>query len=401
MAASISWLDHDSKARERAMRLLSFFNEKEARDELGISAIRDSISDQLFPGTSTIQTRLRYMFFIPWLFTQLEERDTAASSFAAEARKMEIDLSGAISPDSDGGVIGSDAGADLKRLPSSVYWAGLGNWGLRKYANGREQYFQQIGRIVAKRRVQRKRQHELDQDDLAIGQTWHPGLLKLIPEGFPSVAGLQLTHDESAFLLDRWRQAQPHSLMTWLALDAAKHGMIDKAEFIWLHRRYGDFPERLRKLVDQAKLFAALVRGAALLYNLQLAELLGNDKWVSNHTSALDEWIDQDLPKLAQWSPDTMWPQVKGHGHLITEKTEIFVHAWHRIATASGDALALSGKARSLIQSRERALKGPRSRFANRNALNQWGGASGIRRLEYRWPIAQHFLEEWFKGMHA
>ena len=41
------------------------FQEKESRDELGLGSVRDSFADQLFPGTSTIQTRLRYTLFVP------------------------------------------------------------------------------------------------------------------------------------------------------------------------------------------------------------------------------------------------------------------------------------------------------------------------------------------------
>ena len=44
-----------------------FFRIKESRDELGLGAIRASFADALFPGTSTIQTRLRYMLFVPWV----------------------------------------------------------------------------------------------------------------------------------------------------------------------------------------------------------------------------------------------------------------------------------------------------------------------------------------------
>jgi len=62
-SASLTWLDHDPAAAERSLQLLSSLKEKEARDEFGIGAIRDAISDQLFPGVSTIQTRLRYFLF--------------------------------------------------------------------------------------------------------------------------------------------------------------------------------------------------------------------------------------------------------------------------------------------------------------------------------------------------
>ncbi len=75
--SSLAWIDFDEAERQRAQRIMALFQERESRDELGLGAIRDSIADHLFPGTSTIQTRLRYMLFIPWLFRMLEGRDDA------------------------------------------------------------------------------------------------------------------------------------------------------------------------------------------------------------------------------------------------------------------------------------------------------------------------------------
>jgi len=84
MSSVLAWIDHDSKARERTLRILSLFQEKEkeSRDELGLGSVRDSFADQLFPGTSTIQTRLRYMLFVPWIYHSLEEKRLPVESFA-------------------------------------------------------------------------------------------------------------------------------------------------------------------------------------------------------------------------------------------------------------------------------------------------------------------------------
>lgn len=57
MASTLVWLDHVKNAQDAALRLLAQFKEKESRDELSLGAIRDSFAGQLFPGTSTIQTR--------------------------------------------------------------------------------------------------------------------------------------------------------------------------------------------------------------------------------------------------------------------------------------------------------------------------------------------------------
>ena len=76
---------------------MALFQERETRDELGLGSIRDSIADHLFPRTSTIQTRLRYMLFIPWLFQMLEGSVAGPDQLAAEARALENRLANALS----------------------------------------------------------------------------------------------------------------------------------------------------------------------------------------------------------------------------------------------------------------------------------------------------------------
>jgi hypothetical protein len=206
--SELSWLDHDAAAAERSMRLLSMFQERESRDELGIGGIRDSIADQLFPGTSTIQTRLRYVFFIPWLFARLDERHTKATAFLAASREAESRLLAALLQNestSAPGIIGREAGSTLKRMPSSVYWAGLGSWGIRRADLSMQQYFGQADlRDIARRSRRRRDDDEWSEAD-SSGEVWHPQLMKLRPVDFPESAVLSLTRPESELLLDLWR----------------------------------------------------------------------------------------------------------------------------------------------------------------------------------------------------
>ena len=87
MPSTLSWIDYDQTARERTLRILSLFHERDSRDELGLGGIRDSFADQFFPGTSTIQTRLRYMLFIPWIYKRLEEKTNLPSGFRRSSGK--------------------------------------------------------------------------------------------------------------------------------------------------------------------------------------------------------------------------------------------------------------------------------------------------------------------------
>jgi hypothetical protein len=85
-----------------------------------MGGIRDSIADHVFPGASTIQTRLRYMLFIPRLFQMLEGSSIGTDEFANEARALENRLANALKTGGESkGIIGRDAGADLNSLLES------------------------------------------------------------------------------------------------------------------------------------------------------------------------------------------------------------------------------------------------------------------------------------------
>jgi len=71
----LAWIDFDPEERRRAQTLIDLFKQPEARDELGLGTIRDGLADLLFPGTSTIQTRIRYMLFVPWIYRELAGLD--------------------------------------------------------------------------------------------------------------------------------------------------------------------------------------------------------------------------------------------------------------------------------------------------------------------------------------
>lgn len=381
--------------------MLSFFKEREARDELGIGGMRDAIADQLFPGTSTIQTRLRYVFFIPWLFGQLEQKQTSASGYPSAAHQAENRLLAALianEPLTATGVIGREALGDLKRLPSSVYWAALGSWGMRNADETRQQYFAQADRRRALRGARRRREDGDVHDGDATAQAWDLQALKLCPDTFPDGAHLALTRGEAELLLDRWNGTQKDSLLTWLAMHFRHQDVMPEADSIWAHPQFADFPDWIQKLIVDGRRLDALTRGAAFLYNLQLAQLEKREEVIVDYRARLALWVAQELPDCADWQLDDFWPRVLAKGHTISGKTKDFIKTWRDLAIAGGCAGDGTTSARELIAERERDLKGSRSRFTNPAARKQWGGAAGTSPLTYRWPIANALLQEWHAG---
>ena len=61
MDATLTWLDLTASDRDKMRRVLDLFNEQGTLDGLSLGSLRDALSDGLFPGTSDLQTRLRYV----------------------------------------------------------------------------------------------------------------------------------------------------------------------------------------------------------------------------------------------------------------------------------------------------------------------------------------------------
>jgi len=85
------------------------------------------------------------MLFVPWIYHSLEEKRLPAESFSIQADKLERDLvQPLMDSDDQACVFGKTAGKRLKRLPSSVYWVGLGVWGIRITPFSQDEYHRRI-----------------------------------------------------------------------------------------------------------------------------------------------------------------------------------------------------------------------------------------------------------------
>ena len=386
--SSLAWIDFDEAERQRAQRIMALFQERESRDELGLGAIRDSIADHLFPGTSTIQTRLRYMLFIPWLFRMLEGRDVPESQLRTEARALEIRLADALKRGGEtNGVIGRDAGPRLQRLPSSVYWAGLGAWGIRLFPGSTDSLF------VSLRGIKRWQRPSNDEDAAASSPgraIWIPSL-PTAPKDLLDQSAFGLTIDEAQFIIDRLIASQPATLLTFLARES-----IDaECDYIWTHPHLAAFPAPARRLIRHGEIFSGVMHGATLLYNLALSELRGRDDWAADYREQIASWVAElDRSTLNGWSLDEFWTAVEHPAHSIRPAAKRFVMQWLELVADGAGKIASTPAARQLVEERERRLKTTQSRYTNHAVRDRWAGASGVARLSFRWSQAKSHLRD-------
>ena len=237
-------------------------------------------------------------------------------------------------------------------------------------------------------------------DDINIDQrkaalSWHPRL-PAPPDTFPEEVDFALSREEAEFIRDRIQVSCANSLLSFLSLNcepADTHAP-------WEHPDYSSFSDEHKEILTHARLFSEAMHGAALFYNIQLAQLRDHEDLISEHQASFDEWTE-DLPlqEVRSWSIDRLWELTIGHGHTITPQTRTFIQQWIELTRKSPKDLLSSTEAMNLIKRREMKLKGTRSRFRNQRALEQWGGYSGVGKLVYRWPNVKVLLNDLYQGM--
>lgn len=401
MTSTLTWLDYSERDRRRALDVIDLFRETGTVDELGLAGVQNSFSDLFFPGTGTIQTRACYFLLIPWMFLRLEGSRVSSSEVWARARREELNLSRRLGAGNDEwGVFGRRAGDALKRLPSEVYWSGLGSWGICTFPGHKWAYFRSLDGFYGRGARFRSMPRDLEGRS-APPSNWHPHLPKP-PSGFPKAnIAVALRREDARYLKERILARHPESLLAVLA------GRADPEDLNvtrpWELAGHAEVTPTLRQHLHDARFFAVCMQGAALVYNLMLAEKRQHEKWQEKHRGNLADWADKvDAldPALGDWTPDGVWRSVRAQGQSLGYPTQEFVERWVEILKRRGPrVVADSAKARTLVRDREVQLKRSRARLTNPRRLELWGGASGTWLMGYRWGSAKRILKDIFDGL--
>ena len=262
-ASSLGWLDFDAAAAERVATLLRSLQEPATLDVLGLGPVRDAFSQMLHPGTSYIHTRLRYFMFLPWIFQRLEADRVRPGDFFRRLRDDEARLIDCLRHLGPGqGVIGYRANRNLKRMPSSIYWGALWDWGLRRLPLDLGGYAQ---RAAAFGRHQAAR----DDDGNVTDQThsmWAP-LLSPPDDFLQANIGFELRRKKAQDLVDNIRYRHPQTLLASLC---AKPGIAAHCTYPW-DIPESAVPEPVAETLHHARCFSELTTGPQHTYNILVA----------------------------------------------------------------------------------------------------------------------------------
>jgi len=371
--SALGWVSFGRAEADAVQTLIGALSASEARDELGLGAIRDGFSDLLFPGTSTIQTRLRYFLFLPQLFRRL---DLNKGDRLAGLRRAEADfiarMLGQTQADTKF-LIGAEAGARLKRMPSAVYWTGLGAWGVRRPALARVGIGQVLERMAHGEDCWSDAPEIADDDD----------------------RGFALTGEEAEWIADRCASLRRGgTLLGHLMPRARDLAAITELEAVL---SIPELPPEIRRQLDHALAFADTMHGASLLYNLMLARHFAPTGAATEaddgYRASLETWHKSHRSPIATTAEALIEPLMEDRGlvgftpNILTFR---FINDW--IATMTNP---FGQEAQSLIARREVQMKGvsrARLRFSPQDYV--WSGNSGGQRMAFRWPLVRRYLDD-------
>jgi hypothetical protein len=402
MASSIAWIDTSPDEQRRIRELIKLFAQPESRDELGMGQVRDSLSDLLFPGTSTLHTRARYFVLIPWCFQHVTAR-RRGRDVAAHVKRAERELVESLRRDGASGIIGARVGAQVKNLPSTLYWSALVSYGILTRDLNPDQLTGSISGL------------DPDADEAAARprHEWHPRVPKA-PSGFPrslddgiALGGLELRPAEASWLRERMVENARDSLLEHLLLADEPPGAISRAP--WEDPLCVAVEGGPRHVMEHARALSLLVQGAALVYNVLIAEAYeaaGFDRVrepVAKHSAAFEEWLDRadELGNLRAWDSEEFWSLVDNPRiSVVTRRFVDTVAVFVRDGTARTVVDDPGSPLRALVADRERFIKGGQSRLGvNRKLLGAWGGSSGADEIVFRWGQVRRIVTDVHEGL--
>ncbi len=388
LTSSLGWIYFSQADRDRVGTILDMLRPEGMVDELGLSTMRDALANVMFPGISTIQTRAKYFFIIPYIIWDyqhlpLKNRKEKSASQYLQQREYEImwDLADKYREVERSGVIGATKKRrePIVRLPSTIYWGGLSTYGIIDTQGlSSEAYLKQTFRRHLSILLSEREGDDTPADDpdaayeqsLSIRVTpypnWHIDLQ------------LDLTRDEAEILRSRIIDKVGQRLVGQMLQDEALWRCFSAAGSFQDFARAAQslsLTKEVRNDLVQAHDFSTLMYGAHCMYNLTLQHKAYDNHY---HEEIWNTWV-AELPDrmidFNNFNPEHLFRCAT----TTRETTAHFVRAWWKEAQNGFPSI---NQLQEMIISQEAFAKGHKARL-------QWNKLDDV--MEEKWIGLDHF----------
>jgi hypothetical protein len=411
--SGLGWVDFSSEHREKVKSVIDLLSTPGVIDELGIGVIRDSFSDSLFPGISTIQTRAKYFLTVPRIFRDYEKlplnqrRRRKLATYLRDHENLCMEAMVAnYKGDSAHQIIGASfvgKKGEVQRKPSSVYWTGIRQFGLictnlslqgfcQKFANPD----QPLRDLV--QGTDKTKGDDPDAEEQANETINTPDY----DDDWINSLTIQLSQEEASFLSHQIETRARLSLIGQILLDSnLRHKFLDLPSE-WNFTTFADeapflnrLPDDLQRVIAAARDFWQLMYGAHIRYNCQIQQKCGTKQLQSEFEERWDDW-KAGLASFPweRWDTGFLWQLTKLHSRQVNDYTIEFVESWiegiHWTATTK--------KLDSIVTRQERLNKKARARLhpTADTSESEW---VGIGDLNYRLNVARMIIRDIDAGL--
>ncbi|MBN1820750.1 MAG: hypothetical protein JW833_08535 [Prolixibacteraceae bacterium] len=401
--ASIGWIDFSTTDRNRVGSILDLLRPEGMVDELGMGTMRDGLANQLFPGISTIQTRAKYFFIIPYILYDYQklkpaQRKGKTPSRYLEEQEYEImwNLADKYRHEDGSGVIGITKKRPEKivRRPSAIYWNGLYTYQFIDTSGlGVEGFLQQTVNPNLDSLLSSFMEGDdavNDDADAEYENTFH---LRIPPKlNWNENLTLDLEQDEAELFMDRILSISKNKLIAELLINEDLWSLFQQAgnfqQFALAASSLGTLPASIRDLLILAHDFSALMHGAHITYNCLLQKMVFD---LDYYTGEWETWLENIQTNMIDY--DNFNPEVLfSYSPTTRSSSEQFVREWWKQTRLGFPDL---NKRNDLVKKQEAMVKRSKARLLyNKTDEVREGKWMGLKHFEYRFGQGRTILTD-------
>jgi len=409
--AEIGWIDFSPADREKVGTVLELLRPEGMVDELGIGVIRDALANQLFPGISTIQTRAKYFFIVPYIlyeYQSLSPQQKKNKSAIKYLDDREHEIMWKLAEDyhhEDGhGVIGitKKKPQRIMRRPSEIYWNGIYRFNLMDTGGlGVNAFLKMRSGNSLQGLISNIKQSDDGSGDDADADYDNMFRIKINPQNnWSEGLTLNLTEDEADILRSRIIDLCKDSLIAELLKNKSLNELFIEfdnfMDFAKAAITLRDIKPQVKATLILAHDFSELMYGPHLAYNIFLQKL----KYKKNYfVDEWDEWLsnlNKTMINYDGFNPHLYF--LHPYAESAKDFTKNFiVRFWEFIQSRMKNVKEIE----DLIISQEQRNKGNKARLK----WERWDDIYeerwiGLTRLDYRYRNAKVILNDIQEGIN-
>ncbi len=389
----IGWIDFSPSDRDKVLSVIHLADEKGAVDELGIGVIRDAFAERFFPGTTTIQTKLKYFFLVPHILQDVvrSTNETDPQKLLLLLHEKERECCEMLKNNSDEkaiGIIGStrlDNDKWIKRKPSDIYWGGIKALGIyTRSADSITDYLSIDAQQKAEKNSMnslgkartRSNQEEVFDDQFFVDN--HINFWTLPYKKWKDNCQLEVTADEKRFFINALQKSHPNSLFNKIVNSKIAADDLTSFDKLGVLAHF-ELPEHEYATYKLGVTFSEFIYVARVCYNVSLSNG-ANEK-------ANEEWdkIKGNLSDISRLDIDAI---AKALGINIAPALRGFLFDLKKAYQSDKP----QDRIIEIVRHREKQIKGSRAKLGKPYEKPQeWIGGG---RLDYRLGIVKDYVKE-------